>query len=152
MIIKFWYSLNFIHIIQRQKVRDSLKIRILHSFQKDWKFLCYNNQTLISQNLTILGLLGENFIFSIPWDLKLKRLWLDNLQNKVTLNQSFKAIPEGQDSDSWSRKCIDFFDFKYFFNLAIELPHNVIYNTYTERRSAYENCIIDNRHCIVFSF
>ena len=28
-----------------------------------------------------------------------------------------------------------------------------MYNsTYTERRSASENCIIDNTHCIVFSF
>ena len=27
-----------------------------------------------------------------------------------------------------------------------------IYSTYTERRSASGNCIIDNTHCIVFSF
>ena len=91
-------------------------------------------------------------MFSIPWDLKLKRLWLHNLQIKVTLNQSFKSMAEQQESDSWSRNSIDFFDFKYFINLAIELRHNVIYNTYTERKSAYENCIIDNRHCIVSSF
>ena len=26
------------------------------------------------------------------------------------------------------------------------------YSSYTERRSASENCIIDNTHCIVFSF
>ena len=26
------------------------------------------------------------------------------------------------------------------------------YSTYTERRSASENCIIDNTHCIAFSF
>ena len=26
------------------------------------------------------------------------------------------------------------------------------YSTYTERRSAFESCIIDNTHCIVFSF
>ena len=27
-----------------------------------------------------------------------------------------------------------------------------VYGTYTERRSASENCIIDNTDCIVFSF
>ena len=27
-----------------------------------------------------------------------------------------------------------------------------IYSRYTERRSASENCIIDNKHSIVFSF
>ena len=73
-----------------------------------------NNQTFISQDLTILGLLRENFIFSIPWHLKLKWLWLHNLQNKVTLNQSFKSIAERQESDSWSRDSIDFFILSIF--------------------------------------
>ena len=29
---------------------------------------------------------------------------------------------------------------------------NITISTYNERRSASENCIIDNSHCIVFSF
>ena len=36
--------------------------------------------------------------------------------------------------------------FNYYFDKARN------YSTYTERRSASENCIIDNTHCIVFSF
>ena len=42
---------------------------------------------------------------------------------------------------------------KYLVSMLSTQPMRLHdYGTYTERRSASESCIIDNTHCIVFSF
>ena len=66
-------------------------------------FKIYNNQVFISQILTALGPLRETFNVFIPlgiWCL-LKATCLQDLQNKITFNQSFKRILEQQESNSW---------------------------------------------------
>ena len=40
----------------------------------------------------------------------------------------------------------------YWVSEEVHLLLKAYYSAYTERRSTSENCIIDNAHCIVFSF
>ena len=53
----------------------------------------------------------KNSIFQSLAIWSIKRLWPQNLQNKVTLSQSFNTMPERQESDYWSRETASMFRF-----------------------------------------
>ena len=109
MTIKFWYIYSN-SLFRRQKV----SIYFSHYFM----FNTASLEISIYLGSTIMRLWYLKFWQSlIPWEKSSsfsifgiwswKRLWLQNLQSKVILNQSFKTIPQRQESNLWSRNSID---------------------------------------------